>query len=68
MLSCKEATQLMSQKMDGKLSAMNRLSLGFHLLMCKGCRNFDEQIHFLRKAAKRIAGNGDDSESNRKDR
>ncbi len=68
MLSCKEATQLMSQKMDGKLSAMNRLSLELHLLLCNGCRNFDGQIQFIRKAVKRIAGNGDDSESNRKDR
>lgn len=68
MLSCKEATQLMSQKMDGKLSAMNRLSLGLHLLLCNGCRNFDGQIQFIRKAVKRIAGNVDDSESNRKDR
>lgn len=67
MLSCKEATQLMSQKMDGKLSAMNRLSLGLHLLICRGCRNFDDQIQFIRKAVGLIAGNVDDAESNRKD-
>ena len=61
MLTCKDATQLMSQKMDGKLSATQRLSLGFHLLLCKGCRTFDDQIRFIRKAAKSVSGKADDS-------
>lgn len=68
MLTCKDATQLMSQKMDGKLSVTNRLSLRFHLLLCQGCRNFNEQLRFIRKAVKQIAGTDDDSASNRQDR
>ena len=68
MLTCKDATQLMSKKMDGKLSVTNRLSLGFHLLLCQGWRNFNDQIRFIRKAVKRIAGTDDDSASNRQDR
>lgn len=68
MLNCKDATQLMSQKMDGQLSAMDRIALGFHLLICTGCRNFDAQIQFMRKTFQRIAGNVDGPESNRKDR
>lgn len=67
MLTCKDATQLMSQQMDGKLSVMNRISLGFHLLICQGCRNFEEQIRFMRKAVTRISGKDDDAVPNRKD-
>lgn len=67
MLTCKDATELMSQKMDGKLPLATRVSLGFHLLICKGCRNFNDQLHFIRKAVKRVAGDVDDSGSNRKD-
>lgn len=65
MLTCKDATELMSQKMDGNLSVPNRLSLGFHLLLCKGCRNFNDQLRFIRKAVKHIAGTDDDPDSNR---
>lgn len=68
MLNCKDATQLMSQKMDRKLSAMDRISLAFHLLLCQGCRNFDAQMQFIRQAMRRIAGNAGNAESNRKKR
>ncbi|MBI3525645.1 MAG: zf-HC2 domain-containing protein [Betaproteobacteria bacterium] len=55
MLSCKEATRLMSQKMDSKLPALERLSLTFHLLICHGCRSFGSQLRFMRKAVRCIA-------------
>jgi len=67
MLSCKEATQLMSQKMDRKLPVAERLSLGFHLLICSGCRSFGYQLHFMRKAVRHLADGSDDAESSRKD-
>jgi len=68
MLTCKDATRLMSQKMDGKLTPMNRLALGFHLLICRGCRNFDAQIRFIRKAVKHVAGGADATEADRQER
>lgn len=55
MLTCKKATQLMSQQLDRPLSRMETLSLRFHLLMCHGCRNFEDQMAFLRNACKRAA-------------
>lgn len=53
MLSCKEATRLMSQGQDRKLGLAETLRLEMHLAMCKGCRNFESQMKFLRQACQR---------------
>jgi predicted anti-sigma-YlaC factor YlaD len=55
MLNCKEATGLMSQKMDRNLGLGSRMSLRFHLMMCSGCRNFSKQMQFLRQASRTIS-------------
>lgn len=49
MLSCKEATRLMSAARDRSLSLGERFSLRLHLTMCSGCLNYDQQIAFLHK-------------------
>ena len=54
-LSCKEATQLVSQGMDRRLRVPERLALRLHLLICRGCRNFSRQAAFLRRALQRLA-------------
>lgn len=56
MLTCKQATKLMSEKQDRVLSRPERFSLRIHLLMCAGCRNFDKQMNFIRQACRRIGG------------
>ncbi|HEY9147415.1 MAG TPA: zf-HC2 domain-containing protein [Gammaproteobacteria bacterium] len=56
MLNCKKATQLMSQKQDRLLSMKERTSLRFHLLMCSGCRNYNQQMALLSVACKHISG------------
>ncbi len=64
MLSCKQATHLISEAQDRKLVVGERLQLGMHLAMCRGCRNFQEQLDFLRVACRRFpgrAGGGDES-------
>lgn len=53
-LSCKEATRLMSAAQDRELSLGERAALTFHLAICKGCRAFDAQIRFLRRAVRRL--------------
>ena len=53
MLSCKEASRLLSEAMDRKLSLGEHLQLKFHLAMCEGCRNFGRQMNFLRFACHR---------------
>ena len=55
MLSCKRATELMSQRMDRNLDLGSRMSLRLHLMMCSGCRNFSRQMQFLRHASRRIS-------------
>jgi predicted anti-sigma-YlaC factor YlaD len=52
MLSCKEATRLMSDAQDRKLGLAERLQLDLHLAICKGCRNFGDQMAFLRRACR----------------
>ena len=55
MLSCKEATQLVSQGLDRRLGFLERVTLRLHLLICDGCTHFHKQTAFLRKAMKRLA-------------
>ena len=51
MLSCKEATELISQGMDRRLSLAERFGLRLHLLICRGCRTTDRHLVFLREAS-----------------
>jgi hypothetical protein len=55
MLSCKEASRLVSQGLDRRLGFAERLGLRLHLLICDGCTNFSKQVAFLRKAMARLA-------------
>jgi len=54
MMSCKEATRLMSEEQDRKLSVGERLTLRFHTVMCIGCTNYRKHMAFLRRAAQRF--------------
>ena len=56
MLSCKDATRMMSEAQDRKLGAGERLQLEMHLAMCRGCRNVRQQMEFLRAACRRLFG------------
>ena len=55
MMSCKEATKLMSQTQDRELSLSERAALKVHLALCGGCRNFHSQMDFIRRAFQRFA-------------
>lgn len=54
MMSCKQATHLLSQQLDRQLSTSERMSLKFHLMMCTGCTNFRNNMGFLRRACERV--------------
>lgn len=60
MLSCKEVTRLVSQRQDRALTFGERVVLRLHFAICEGCRNMNEQIHFLRRAMRRLAARGDE--------
>ena len=47
MISCKEATFLVSQQEEGKLTISKRLKLKLHLAVCKICKLFAEQSSFI---------------------
>lgn len=53
-LSCKEATRLVSQGLDRKLGFGERVMLRVHLAICDGCTNFRNQVDFLRRAVTRL--------------
>jgi len=54
MLSCKQASRLVSQGLDRKLGFGERVMLRVHLTICDGCTNFKHQVAFLRKAVSRL--------------
>lgn len=56
MSDCRKATELASQAMDRPLRLGERLWLEFHLLICKGCTNCRDQMHFVRTAARKFNG------------
>lgn len=48
MLSCKEATRLMSETLDRPLSLRERMALRLHTLICSGCQRARQQFVTLR--------------------
>lgn len=55
MLNCREATRLLSNRLEQPLSRKQRIALAIHTLMCNACRNFGRQARFLRRTAARFA-------------
>jgi anti-sigma factor ChrR (cupin superfamily) len=56
MLTCKEASSLISEREDRPLSWTERLELGVHLWLCDNCRRFVRQVEMLRLAMQSLAG------------
>ena len=54
MLSCKEATRLLSQAQDRRLSCGERIKLRLHLMACVACSRFSRQLAVLREAVSRF--------------
>jgi hypothetical protein len=52
MFNCKEVSKKVSLSMDASLPAHHRLMITLHLLMCKYCNRFREQLLIIRKAAR----------------
>jgi hypothetical protein len=56
MKTCAELTQLLSEAQDRKLSFAEKWATRTHLMMCRGCRNYEKQLNFLRNAMRGYAG------------
>ena len=53
-ISCKEASRLLSQAQDRPLGALERLKLRAHLALCDFCTRFEQQLRFMREAMRRL--------------
>ena len=63
MLSCKDASQIISQSLDRQLTMRERFAVKLHLLICKYCKQFSQQLQTIRVALKlaRSAVENDDT-------
>lgn len=50
--TCRETSELISQAQDRALTVREKLALYVHLPLCNGCRNFRQQMAFIRRAAR----------------
>ncbi len=55
MLSCREASRLLSDRGDRPLRPGERLGLQIHLAMCSGCSRAGKQLQFISKAMLELA-------------
>ncbi len=62
MLTCKEVTRIVSDSMDRKLPIRQRMAVKMHLLMCKFCSRYSQQLLFIRKAIHHYSSKMDDAE------
>lgn len=52
MLTCRQATQLLSEKQDRQLLLREQSNLQLHLLVCRSCRHYGKQIRTLSQLSK----------------
>ncbi len=55
MPSCRDVSQLISEGMDRHLPLRKRLSLRLHVSMCKYCRRYEKQLHYLHEGVDHYA-------------
>jgi Putative zinc-finger len=66
MLTCREASHLLSEGLDRPLRPWERLGLRIHLGICRGCSAAEGQLRILRKAMAALAGRPDERDAGRK--
>lgn len=50
MLTCQQASELVSQSLDHPLNLKNRFKLKLHLMICSACHRFNRQMGQLHHA------------------
>lgn len=61
MLSCRQVSDLLSDRLDRRLRPMERLRLRMHLAMCKACARVEGQLQLLHKAMSELPKSRRDS-------
>jgi hypothetical protein len=59
MLTCKDATQLISRSMDASLPIVQRIRLRLHLLICEWCARYERQLFLIRETLRHFDAAGD---------
>jgi hypothetical protein len=59
-LSCREASRLLSDGLDKKLSFGDRAALRLHLTLCDACTRLKSQFEFMRRALSAYADRDDE--------
>jgi len=54
MMTCKQASKLISQSLDRPLSWSELMQLKLHLMICGACNRFKKQLNLLRVALQSI--------------
>ena len=54
MITCKEATHLISIQDEEKLSLSSKLKLKLHLILCKTCLYFAKHVEILKSSIKNL--------------
>jgi predicted anti-sigma-YlaC factor YlaD len=60
-MHCHDATRTLSDAQERKLALGERISLQLHLAICPSCRNFEEQMAFLRDSMRAYARTPDNA-------
>ena len=55
MLKCREVSKLVATDSVGELGFMRRLELRMHVLMCRHCHRYLQQIRILGRGARELA-------------
>lgn len=58
MLTCKDATALVSRSMDSPLPWRQRMALRVHLALCRLCNRYERQLRVLRRAVRLLDESG----------
>jgi hypothetical protein len=56
LISCKDASRLISQRQDSSLTLRKRWLVRLHLVFCDACRHFERQLEVLREVMLRYRG------------
>ena len=49
-VSCREASRLLSRREEQPLASIERIKLALHLRLCSACTRFARQLVFIRRA------------------
>ncbi len=63
MMTCREATRLMSEKRERRLTLLEKSALLVHTGLCGACRRFNRQIDVLSQLSREYARGTDQSGS-----